>query len=220
VSNIPKLIKDHYLKFIIVISLFLICLSISILMKKWFDLNSDYLSAFATLVAAAVALHLYTDWRKPIFLNKVEDEQKEIKRNIRLFKKSADSILLFLSTKKPLHTGLNNGDQFSLEYQEIMTNLLDITDDLFTLLDNYRLIFNENIQSEHIKFINENSESLEKIYRVIGKFNPVIHYISSYNLVETELKKEEFAQLLRRIIVDLPDGLSKFYKEIYNENRP
>ncbi|MCU4491452.1 hypothetical protein KTI63_03100 [Acinetobacter guillouiae] len=183
-------------------------------MKKWFDVNSDYLSAFATLVAAAVALHLYTDWRKPFFLNKVEDEQNEIKRSIRLFKRSADSILLFLSRKKPLQSDLNNGDQFSLEYQEIMTKLLSITDDLFNLLDNYKLIFNENIHNDHIEFINRNSESLEKIYYVIAKFDPVINYQLSYNLVYAELQKEEYGLHLRRVIVEFPDGLTTFYKNI------
>lgn len=209
-----KLIRDHYFKFFILISLFLVCLSTSILMKKWFDVNSDYLSAFATLVAAAVALHLYTDWRKPFFLNKVQDEQNEIKRSIRLFKRSVDSMLLFLSRKKPLYTGLNNGDEFSLEYQDIMIKLLDITDDLFNLLDNYKLIFNENIHNDHIEFINRNSESLEKIYYVISKFDPVINYTLSYNLVYAELKKEEYGMHLRRVIVEFPDGLTTFYKNI------
>lgn len=162
-SNIQKLIKDHYLKFIIVISLFLICLSSSILIKKWFDLNSDYLSAFATLVAAAIALHLYTDWRKPIFLNKVEDEQKEIKRSIRLFKRSADSIRILMITNKPLHSDLNNGDSFSKEYQEIMNKFLDNNDDLCTLLANYVLIFDEDTHRNHVKFIKQNLESLEKM---------------------------------------------------------
>lgn len=71
-----KLIKDHWIKPIVVIGLFLICLSTSILIKKWFGLDGDYLSAFATLVAAGIALHLYTDWRdqknhetKTIYLN-------------------------------------------------------------------------------------------------------------------------------------------------------
>lgn len=209
-----KLIRNHYFKFFILISLFLVCLSTSILMKKWFDVNSDYLSAFATLVAAAVALHLYTDWRKPFFLNKVQDEQNEIKRSIRLFKRSVDSMLLFLSRKKPLYTGLNNGDEFSLEYQDIMIKLLDITDDLFNLLDNYKLIFNENIHNDHIEFINRHSESLEKIYYVISKFDPVINYTLSYNLVYAELKKEEYGLHLRRVIVEFPDGLSTFYKNI------
>lgn len=128
-SNILKLIKDHWIKAIAVIGLFLICLSTSVLMKNWFDVDGDYLSAFSTLVAAGVALHLYTDWKKPIFLNKIEGEQKEIKKTIRLFKKSSDSILLFMSTKKPMGRGLNNGDWFSLEYQKLMDALLDDTDD-------------------------------------------------------------------------------------------
>lgn len=184
-------------------------------MKKWFDVNSDYLSAFATLVAAAVALHLYTDWRKPIFLNKVEDEQKEIKKSIRLFKKSADSILLFMNTKSPASSSLNNGDLFSMEYQKLMNNLLDNTDDLCTLLINYKLILDKGMHRNHIQFIKHNLESLDDIHSVIGKFNPVIDYFDSYRYVEPEVKKEKFIKLLKGIVEELPDGLSKFYREIY-----
>lgn len=61
-SNLKKLIKDHWIKPFIIIGLFLACLSISILMKKWFDLDGDYLSAFATLMASYIVLILYTSW--------------------------------------------------------------------------------------------------------------------------------------------------------------
>ncbi|MDQ8951925.1 hypothetical protein RFH42_03015 [Acinetobacter rudis] len=62
-DKILKLIKDHWIKPFIIIGLFLACLSISILVKKWFGMDGDYLSAFATLAAAVVALYLYTDWK-------------------------------------------------------------------------------------------------------------------------------------------------------------
>lgn len=211
-----KLIKDHWLKIIVVIGLFLICLSISILMKQWVNVDGDYLSAFATLMAAGIALHLYTDWRKPIFLNKIENEQKELKKVIRLFKKSSDSILLFMKTKSPMGTGLNNGDLFSLEYQKLMYSLLDNADDLYTLLVNYKLTLNKDQYKNHIEFINSNLTILKDIHDVIGKYNPVTEYISSYQHVEPRIKKTEFIKLLEEIIFRLPDGLSEFYREIAN----
>lgn len=213
-SNILKLIKDHWIKAIAVIGLFLICLSTSVLMKNWFDVDGDYLSAFSTLVAAGVALHLYTDWRKPIFLNKIEGEQKEIKKTIRLFKKSSDSILLFMSTKKPMGRGLNNGDWFSLEYQKLMDALLDDTDDLCTLLVNYKLILSENQHKDHIIFIEDNLKFLDEIYDIIGKYNPTLHYRESYKEVASNIKNDPLQKLLRNIIIDLPDRLSEFYKTI------
>lgn len=213
-SDFGNFIKAHWIKLFVIAALFLICLSTSVLMKKWFDIDGDYLSAFATLVAAGVALHLYTDWRKPIFLNKIEDEQKELKKSVRLFKKSVDSILCFLHTKKPIESSLNNGDMFSLEYQKLMTNLLDSTDDLCALLNNYKLIFNEDQYKDHIQFIDHNLELLVKIYNVIGKHEPVTDYIASYRHFEPQIKKTEFIQLLKEIITKLPDGLSKFYRKI------
>lgn len=215
-DKILKLIKDHRIKAFIIIGLFLTCLSISILMKKWFDVDGDYLSAFATLVAAGVALYLYTDWRKPIFLNKIENEQKELKQIIRLFKKSTDSFLLFMNTKNPMGTGLNNGDPFSLEYRKLMYSLLDNADDLCTLLENYKIGLNEDQHNSHIEFINENLNLLENIHDVIGKFDPVTEYISSYQRVKPKVKKAEFIQLFKDIIIKLPDGLSEFYREIAN----
>lgn len=215
-DKILKLIKDHWIKPFVIIGLFLACLSTSILIKKWFGIDGDYLSAFATLMAAGVALHLYTDWRKPIFLNKIEDEQKELKKVIRLFKKSSDSILLFMKTKSPMGTGLNNGDLFSLEYQKLMYSLLDHADDLYTLLENYKLCLNEDQHNNHIEFINSNLAILKEIYDVIGKYDPVTKYTSSYQHVKPEIKKTAFIRLLEEIILRLPDGLSEFYREIAN----
>jgi len=220
VNNFVQLIKDHWIKPFIIIGLFAICLSTSILMKKWFNVDGDYLSAFATLIAAVVALYLYTDWRKPIFLNKIEDEQKELKKIIRLFKKSSDSILLFMNTKSPMGTGLNNGDLFSLEYQKLMYSLLDNADDLCTLLVNYKLILNEDQYKSHIEFINSNLTILKEINDVIGKYNPVTEYISSYQHVEPKIKKTEFIQLLEEIIFRLPDGLSEFYEKSLTNYNP
>lgn len=62
-KNIVEFIKSHWIKPLIIIGLFLACLSTSILIKKWFDMDGDYLSAFATLAAAVVAAYLFNDWR-------------------------------------------------------------------------------------------------------------------------------------------------------------
>lgn len=45
-------------------------------MKKWFDVDGDYLSAFATLIAAMVAAYLFNDWK--------EQHNKEVLNKFRL----------------------------------------------------------------------------------------------------------------------------------------
>ncbi|MDC5277037.1 hypothetical protein OHW85_15970 [Acinetobacter baumannii] len=47
----------------LVIGLFLLCLSTSLLFKNTLGLEGDYLSAFSTTVAALVAILLFNDWR-------------------------------------------------------------------------------------------------------------------------------------------------------------
>jgi hypothetical protein len=42
---------------------FVLCIGVSIIGRKAFNVDSDFLSASATLFAAIVALYLYNDWR-------------------------------------------------------------------------------------------------------------------------------------------------------------
>lgn len=49
--------------FLALTGLFFVCLAISILIKNYFQIEGDYLSAFATTVAAIVAIFLFNDWR-------------------------------------------------------------------------------------------------------------------------------------------------------------
>ncbi|MDX8154313.1 hypothetical protein SLJ62_01970 [Acinetobacter pittii] len=48
---------------LLLVGLFLLCLSTSLLFKKTLGLEGDYLSAFSTTIAALVAVLLFNDWR-------------------------------------------------------------------------------------------------------------------------------------------------------------
>lgn len=54
--------KTLFYSFLIIV-IFLICLSLSIIVKKYFNIEGDYLSAFATLITVIVAYHLFSDWK-------------------------------------------------------------------------------------------------------------------------------------------------------------
>lgn len=47
----------------VVFFIFIVCFSLSIIIKHYFEIEGDYLSAFSTLVAAVVAYFLFTDWK-------------------------------------------------------------------------------------------------------------------------------------------------------------
>lgn len=195
---------------------FLICVSISIVVKHFFGIEGDYLSAFSTLVAAGAAILLYNDWRAPQLLNKIETEQRELRHSIRKLKRSADVFLLFMQNKKPGHLGLNNGDLFSLEYQKKTNALLDDIDDIVNLITNYRFNFDENISTEkaHLAFIDDHLKNIKYVYDIVGKYNAISKYIDSYKHSKKEVDNGIFEDYARKITEDLPDGLSEFYKTL------
>jgi len=61
------------------VCLFLVCLSVSIIIKVKFGVEGDYLSAFSTLIATFVAFRLYTDWKIEHSLNLLSESQKSMK---------------------------------------------------------------------------------------------------------------------------------------------
>lgn len=195
---------------------FLLCLSISVVVKHFFGIGGDYLSAFSTLVAAGAAVLLYNDWRAPQLLNKIETEQRELRHSIRKLKRSADVFLLFMENRKPFSDRLNNGDQFSLEYQRNANDLLDNVDDIINLVTNYRFNFDENISTEkaHLAFIDDHLKNIKYVYDIVGKYNAISKYIDSYNHSRKEVNNGNFEDYARKILVDFPDGLSEFYKTL------
>lgn len=204
---------NYFIFFMVGAGILIICLIISRCLHSEFDIETDFLSASATFFAAAVAILLYRDWRAPHLLTKIETEQREIKAATRRLKKNADSFLFFMKTKTPAPTGLNNGDQFSLEYQKIINLLLDDLDDLYTLLISYECIFDEKIslEREHIKFINSHVDKLNSTYSFLSKYNFISEYADSFRHSSRYVESGDFEGSIRFILEDLPDGLSKLY---------
>ena len=59
----------NYFLYHIANSRIFICLGLSIIIKDFYDIEGDYLSAFSTLVAAGTAFFLVADWKEQSFLN-------------------------------------------------------------------------------------------------------------------------------------------------------
>lgn len=60
----------------VIFFIFIVCFSLSVIIKQYFGIDGDYLSAFSTLVAAVVAYFLFTDWREQYVLDLIRESGK------------------------------------------------------------------------------------------------------------------------------------------------
>lgn len=214
---IEAVMKKNLLSFLFLTGIFFICLAISIIIKQLFGIDGDYLSAFATLAAASVALYLYNDWKEPYKLEKIRDEQKEIRTELRIFKKNIESLHYFFTYKSYSTRALNNGDEISLEFQRLTREVLDSIDDLASLIVNYKINFenSENqIIQDHLLLVTEAYEICEQIHLIITKYDPIHEYLKAFPYIEKNLPKEENIEKMRVLTENLPDGMSTFYSNL------
>ncbi|HFG6923787.1 hypothetical protein [Acinetobacter baumannii] len=203
--------------FLVLTGLFFVCLAISILIKNYFEIEGDYLSAFATLAAASLALYLYNDWKEPYKLEKIRDEQKEIRVEARVFKKNIESLLYFFTNKSNSTTLLNNGDLLSLEFQNLTRSAMDSIDDLASLIANYKINFEKSenqIIKEHLILLNEAYDVCEHIHSIFIEFDVIYQYTKAFPYIKNNLPKDSNIEKMRVLTENLPDGLSKFYSDL------
>lgn len=184
--------------------------------KDALSTTGSYFSAVTTLVAAIIAAYLYTDWKEPHLFLKIAAEQKEIIALTRRMKRNIDAFSLFMRTKKPLPTGLKNGDKFSLEYQMLVNKILDDLDDLAGLLKNYQFNFKENIPYEknHMDKLMKSIDSLVDLHLIFGDPNPVIGFEESYNILKVKYNSEDLRDSYKELLLNLPDNLSEYHSKL------
>ncbi|MFW1636062.1 hypothetical protein [Acinetobacter oleivorans] len=202
---------------LVLTGLFFTCLAVSIAIKKFFDIDGDYLSAFATLAAAGVALYLYNDWKEPYKLEKVRDEQKEIRVEVRVLKKNIESLLYFFTNKSNSSIRLNNGDNFSLEFQNLTRSAMDSIDDLASLIANYKINFEKSEDQfikDHLVLLTEAYKVCEHIHSIFIKHDIIYGYINAFTYIEKNLPTENNINKIRLLTEKLPEGMSTFYSEL------
>lgn len=178
--------------------------------------TGSYFGGVTTLVAAIVAAYLYTDWKEPHFFSKISSEQNEIVTLTRRMKRNIDAFTLFMKTQKPFYTGLNNGDEFANNYQNLVNTILDDIDDLAGLLKAYQFNFKINIphEKEHLHRLKESVDILRELHEVFSEPNPVIGYLESYPKVKIKVDSGDLIELYREIVLNLPDYLSEYYSSL------
>ena len=185
-------------------------------MKDALSTTGSYFGAASTLAAAIIAAYLYTDWKEPFLVSKIASEQKEIIALTRRMKRNIDAFSLFMSSRKPFCAGLNNGDEFSLQYQSLVNNILDDIDDLAGLIKAYEFNFKADTtnEREHLHRLNTSQGILGELHSVFAEPNPVLGYIDSYPKVKTKVESGELIELYKEILLNMPDYLSKYYSTL------
>ncbi|MFL9511005.1 hypothetical protein ACKEN5_17980, partial [Acinetobacter baumannii] len=92
--------KKIYLYFFYALVIFYFCFIISYIIKKQFDIDGDYLSAFATFIAALVAANLFNDWREKHKVEWFERLKDKINQFYTSFESSYSEFLTVLIRRK------------------------------------------------------------------------------------------------------------------------
>lgn len=128
------------------IFLLIFCIFISLIGKKVFDLDGDYLSAAATLFAAVIAAILYNDWKDQHGLNLLDKYHNELK----LLK------LYINNNRSSIKEGFNNFFNSTSSYMPLddftrikINNLNEELGKLESTLNEY-LIFLNNIKNNNL----------------------------------------------------------------------
>lgn len=195
----------------------LLCIGISIIAKKAFNIEADFLSTSATLFTAVVALFLYNDWREPYVVNKVDQEQKELRNILKDFRKNYNAFLYFVNVENK-GRGVKNGDDASHKYRRLENDLLSDLEEISIRLNGLILIIEDNLSSEkvHIIKLKEHSGNIEKLIKILSQHHSYHEYSKAYKQLMDSLGSKEFTDLGDDIGFNLSGSLNDLYK-IFNK---
>ncbi|WP_010115466.1 hypothetical protein [Acinetobacter sp. P8-3-8] len=181
------------------------CVGISIIAKKAFKVDSDFLSASATLFAAFVALYFYSDWREQHRVSLFEKFKNDLFKLFNQVEDNYDALYLFVLTgaetpdKKVLETYTS---KFSRSVELLLTEL-DFYEKALVQID---ILINQspkNAKEDLIKIVrNLNPEIKEDEYL---SFFPIFRQIIETKEYFLEIKKKKMVinDDLQRIILFL-----------------
>lgn len=162
----------------IVLFVFIVCLSISIIIKHFFGLDGDYLSAFSTSVAAVVAFYLYSDWREQYILDLIRESDNNINVVLGRLIKSTQNFQEYLSQvieKDPQLYCFKDFDTF-------FNDFLDHSELLLLELDKQKLIL-KNMQ----KTVEIDKAVIQSLDNITAEITQKIKDLSNEHLVSSPL---------------------------------
>ncbi|MFW2563845.1 hypothetical protein [Acinetobacter baumannii] len=118
--------KKIYLYFFYALVIFYFCFIISYIIKKQFDIDGDYLSAFATFIAALVAANLFNDWREKHKVEWFERLKDKINQFYTSFESSYSEFLTVLIRRKYQ----DSSEELNLVTKNLLVELENLTNEL------------------------------------------------------------------------------------------
>ncbi|WDZ50215.1 hypothetical protein LF296_12880 [Acinetobacter vivianii] len=204
------------------LSLFLICLGISILVKNKFGVDGDYLSAFSTLVAALVAVYLYSDWRVEHRLKLLEQYHNKIKEESYAAYLKVNYILVdhpVLKVKDNDHEELKNQINF---YLKDIDKLAEILTELCISVNEYQNFLSTFKKSP---LVDEMIAEVDEFHTNLNiSFDSCIEILNSFNTLdpsssENEIKIKFIWDTTLKIKIASAISFSNFYIEYLNKSK-
>lgn len=157
--------KKQIIFLFIVLFVFIVCLSISIIIKHFFGLDGDYLSAFSTLVAAAGAFYLFNDWKDEHKFALIQKTHEDLRtQNLLVIKHLNLALVNFRSVEgSTVKRGEENWLQGVIELRLFITELIKT----INKIDEYRsylsIMKSNSLLINHVENILNIKENLREI---------------------------------------------------------
>lgn len=208
--------KNFLIYSFLLIGVFSLCLFTSLFFKRTLGLEGDYLSTFATIVAALVALFLFNDWREEqeyqtkkefiIKIRQIYDELHDLNFN------HIDSrASLIYKLKNNIYDSefhlecINNFSTFKMKMDLLITKIL-------VNLEEYEGVSNQNM------LIKELDNALALSQKTINKsYKEILNDIRVKNIKSEDIFKsfEEFNNVSNRMIGEIyQEVISKLMKQL------
>lgn len=198
--------------------IFFICLGLSIMIKDFYKIEGDYLSAFSTLIAALVAFALYKDWRE----EQEYQTKKEFILNIKnIFKELYDLNFSEIDRRVDILVSLKNVIPNSDLSYKSMTKINVYKGKYFALsmhllmnLKEYEIVSSDSIFiKEALKELEKQNDRIQKSYEeLFSTMN-----LAKINYDESIEKMHNFNNCTIEVIGDI---YNKIVIKLINKLRP
>ena len=135
-----------------------ICLGLSIIIKDFYDIEGDYLSAFSTLVAAGTAFFLVADWKEQSFLNLFQQTSRKTTSLCDELFDSYDNFKVFLYEMKDKELTSEEQETF----RKLSKVFMNTIDNLLLEMDQQRLLLKKLKRTNEYKQYYQNILDFDK----------------------------------------------------------
>lgn len=186
------------------------CFAISKFVLCKFGMQTDFLSASATLFAAVVAVLIFNGWREPHKASKALSERNELLLSIRNLRIEYYSLFSHIRSQRHIETDINAIEEYKAVYMKLESNLLLSLDDLRDKLLIYKSNLKEKTEGTLEDFqpgIDAYISQLDAFCKVFLEFDPFTQFDLAHEKIVENFKNNFFNNVVISLTVDLRDFL-------------